>query len=83
MRVVYAECMNYKYNTRQALDLHIDPTNTKLTTNPMKTQGPIVWNSINKTIKNCHSLVSYKNSLKNLFLPNESNVTPNKYATLT
>ena len=38
----------YNYNTRQALDLHIDPTNTKLAKNTIKTQGPMIWNSINK-----------------------------------
>ena len=74
----------HNYNTRQALDLHIDPTNTKLAKNTIKTQGPMIWNSINKTIKNCRSLVSFKNSLKKYILGQyESNVTTNKYATLT
>ena len=27
----------------------------------------MIWNSVNKTIKNCRSLVSFKNSLKNIF----------------
>ena len=44
----------------------------------------MIWNSINKTIKNCRSLVSFKNSLKKYILAQyESNVTTNKYATLT
>ena len=52
--------------------------------NTIKTQGPMIWNSVNKTIKNCRSLVSFKNSLKNIILAQyESNVTTNKYATLT
>ena len=74
----------HNYNTRQALNLHIDPTNTKLAKNTIKTQGPMIWYSINKTIKNCCSLVSFKNSLKKYILAQyESNVTTNKYATLT
>ena len=73
----------HNYNTRQALDLHIDPTNTKLAKYTIKTQGPMIWNSINKTIKNCRSLVSFKNSLKKILAQYESNVTTNKYATLT
>ena len=39
----------HSYNTRQALDLHIDSTNTKLAENTIKIQGPIIWNSISKT----------------------------------
>ena len=66
------------------LDLHIDPTNTKLAKNTIKTQGPMIWNSINKRIKNCNSLVSFKKSFKKFILDQyESNVTTNKYATLT
>ena len=73
----------HKYNTRQALDLHIDPTNTKLAKNTIKTQDPMIWNSINKTIKNCNSLVSFKKSLNKFILAQyECNVTTNKYATL-
>ena len=39
----------HSYNTRQALDFHIDPTNTKLAETQLgpKTQGPMIWNSIN------------------------------------
>ena len=66
----------HNYNTRQALDLHIDPTNTKLAKNTIKTQGPMIWNSINKTIKNCRSLVSFKTPLKNIFLLNMSLMSP-------
>ena len=54
----------HSYNTRQALDLHIDSTNTKLAENTIKIQGPIIWNSINKATKNCRSLASFKKSLK-------------------
>ena len=32
------------HNPRQARDLHIDPTNTKLAENSIKTQGPKIWN---------------------------------------
>ena len=74
----------HNYNTWQALDLHIDPTNTKLAENPMKTQSPMIWNSINKTIKNCRSLVSFKKSLKKFILAQyESNITTSKYNILT
>ena len=74
----------HSYNTRQALDLHIDSTNTKLAENTIKTQGQIIWNSINKTTKNCRSLASFKKSLKKqIFAQYNSNVTTNKYAALS
>ena len=41
----------YDYNTRQANDLHVDPTNTKLAQNNIKTQGPLTWNKLNIKIK--------------------------------
>ena len=63
------------YKTRQAHDLYIDAT---------KTQDPKIWNSINNTIKNCCSLASFKKSLKKFIIAQyESNITKNKYATLT
>ena len=34
--------------------------------NAIKTQGPMIRNSINKTIKNCNSLVSFKKTPKNV-----------------
>ena len=37
----------HNYNTRQALDHLIDPNNTKLAENTIKTQGPMIWNSVN------------------------------------
>ena len=74
----------HSYNTRQALDLHIDSTNTKLAENTIKIQGPIIWNSIHKTTKNCGSLASFKKSLKKQILAQyNSNVTTNKYAPLS
>ena len=74
----------HNYNTRQARDLHIDPTNTKLAENTNKTQGPKIWNSINNIIKNCSSLASFKKSLKKFILAQyESNITTSKYATFT
>ena len=74
----------HSYNTRQALDIHIDSTNTKLAENTIKIQGPIIWNSINKSTKNCRSLASFKKSLKKQILAQyNSNVTTNKYAPLS
>ena len=58
----------YRYHTRQAKDLHIAPTNTSLTKNTMKTQGPIIWNTLNKSIKNCSSFAILKNKLKKTYL---------------
>ena len=59
----------HSYNTRQALDFHIDSTNTKLAENTIKIQGPIIWNSINKTKqKNADPLPLLKNPLRNKFL---------------
>ena len=74
----------HSYNTRQALNFHIDSTNTKLAENTIKIQGPIIWNSINKTTKNCRSLASFKKSLKKQILAQyNSNVITNKYAPLS
>ena len=54
----------HDYNTRQANDLHVDPTNTKLALNNIKTQGPLTWNKLNIKIKNSPSLASFKTNLK-------------------
>ena len=42
----------HNYITRQAFNLHIDPTNTNLAKNIFKPQGTMIWNSINKIITN-------------------------------
>ena len=42
----------HNYNTRQVLNLHIAPTNTQLAKNTIKTQGPLIWNTLNTHIKN-------------------------------
>ena len=77
----------HSYNTKQALDLHIDSTNTKLiklAENTIKIKGPIIWNLVNKTTKYCRSLASFKKSLKKQILAQySSNVTTNKYAPLS
>ena len=44
--------------------LHVDPTNTKLAQNNIKTQGPLTWNKLNIKIKNSPSLASFKTNLK-------------------
>ena len=54
----------HDYYTRQANDLHVDPTNTKLAQNNIKTQGPLTWNKLNIKIKNSPSLASFKTNLK-------------------
>ena len=65
----------HDYNTRQANDLHVDPTNTKLAQNNIKTQGPLTWNKLNIKIKNSPSLASFKTNLKkNTFLINMSSL---------
>ena len=66
----------HKYDTRQALDLHIDPTNTKLAKNTIKTQGPMIWDSINKTIKIATPSSLSKNPFKNSFSPNMNLMSP-------
>ena len=57
--------LSYIYQA-QALDLHIDPTNTKLAENTIDTQGQMIWNSINKAIRNCCSLFLSKNPLEKI-----------------
>ena len=57
----------HRYHTRQAQDLHIALTNTLLVKNTKKTQGPIIWNTLNKYIKNCSSLAIFKNKLKKTY----------------
>ena len=66
----------HSYNTRQALDFHIDSTNTKLAENTIKIQGPIIGNSINKTLKIADPLPILKNPLRNKFLPNTTLMSP-------
>ena len=59
----------HDYNTRQANDLHVDPedvdpTNTKLAQNNIKTQGPLTWNKLNTKIKKVLPLLHLKLILK-------------------
>ena len=54
----------HNYNTRQVLNLHIVPSNTQLAKNTIKTQGPLIWNTLNTHIKNSASLGQFKKSLK-------------------
>ena len=56
------------HNTRQASNLHVDQTKTKLAQNNIKTQGPIIWNNLDVNIKNCASLPSFKTNLKKSFI---------------
>ena len=58
----------HDYNTRQANDFHINPTNTKLAENNIRTQGPLFWNRLNINIKNSPSLASFKSNLKKYFI---------------
>ena len=72
----------HDYNTtRQANDLHVDPTNTKLAQNNIKTQGPLTWNKLNIKIKNSPSLASFKTNLKKHILDQyEFSTIDTKYA---
>ena len=73
----------HNYNTRQALDLHKSPTNSLLANNTIRTQGPIIWNTLNPYIKTCRSLASFKISLKKHILGQyNSEVTNVKYASI-
>ena len=69
----------HNYNTRQLLNLHIAPTNTQLAKKTIKTQGPLIWNTLNTSIKNPASLGQFKKSLKNISLTN----TPPKYTIMS
>ena len=71
----------HDYNTRQANDLHVDPTNTKLAQNNIKTQGPLTWNKLNIKLKNSSSLASFKTNLKKHILDQyEFSTIDTKYA---
>ena len=73
----------HNYSTRQAQDLHITPTNTMLAQNTIKTQGPIIWNTLKKSIKNCSSLATFKSALKkHIFGQYDSELTNNEYASI-
>ena len=73
----------HHYNTRQALDLHIAPTNTMLAENTIKTQGPVIWNTLKTVIKNCSSLSSFKHTLKKNILGQYTfETTNNEYASI-
>ena len=71
----------HDYYTRQANDLHVDPTNTKLAQNNIKTQGPLTWNKLNIKIKNSPSLALPKTNLKKHILDQyDSSTIDTKYA---
>ena len=73
----------HHYNTRQALDLHIDPTKSVLASNTIKTQGPKLWNSINPKFKTCRSLSSFKKNIKTHITTQYDSVTSNiEYASI-
>ena len=73
----------HNYCTRQAQNLHIISTNTSLARNTMKTQGPIIWNTLNKSVKNCSSLAIFKSKLKKHILDQyNSELTNNEYASI-
>ena len=62
----------HHYNTRQAQDFHIDQTNTKLAENTIKTQGALLWNNMNPTLRNSPSLAIFKKRLKKTLISNYS-----------
>ena len=73
----------HNYNTRQAFNLHIAPTNTQLANNTIKIQGPLIWNTMNISIKNCASLGIFKKSLKkHIFDQYTSEIYNNEYASI-
>lgn len=72
----------HDHDTRQANDLHIDSTSTKLAENNIKTQGPTVWNILNTKIKTCPSLASFKFNLKKHILHQYDSTTNVKYASI-
>ena len=45
----------HQHLTRHAGDFHIQPTNTALGRNTLKTQGALLWNSLSLTIKSSRS----------------------------
>jgi hypothetical protein len=74
----------HDYNTRQASDFHINPTNTMLATNTITTQGPTIWNSLNCTIKNSVSIAVFKNVLKKEILKQyQTEPATHEYASLS
>ena len=73
----------HNYNTRQVSNLHIAPTNTQLAKNTIKTQGPLIWNTLNTYMKNSATLGQFKKSLKNISLTKyTSEINDNEYASL-
>ena len=71
----------HDHYTRQTSDFHINPSNTKLAQNNIKTQGPIIWNKLNTKIKHCPSLAAFKYNLKKHILDQYNSSTTNpKYA---
>ena len=65
------------------LNRHIVPTNTQLAKNTIKTQGPLIWNTLNTHIKNSASLDQFKKSLKKHILNQyTSEIYNNEYASL-
>jgi hypothetical protein len=78
---INADCKTHHYDTRQSSDIHINKTSTNLAKNTIKTQGAILWNSINLGIKNSPSLATFKKNLKKHIISQYAKeVSSNKYA---
>ena len=54
----------HTHNTRQKLDIHINPTNTQVAYNSIIFQGPELWSKLSDDIKNSITFLSFKNKLK-------------------
>ena len=64
-----AEVNNNSFNTRQSHLLFIPRTNTDSGARAIVVRGPVEWNKLPESIKNCHSVSSFKHQL-HIFLKN-------------
>jgi hypothetical protein len=74
---------NTYYDTRQSADIRVPKTATMLATNTLNTQGAIIWNTLNSTIKKSPSMTIFKKKLKTHILGQyTTDVASNSYATV-
>ena len=59
-----------KYQTRNASDYSINKTKKKYSDRAIRTTGPILWNSLDVSLKQCKTVKHFKNAYKSNLIAN-------------
>jgi hypothetical protein len=60
----------HAHDTRHSRDIHIQPSTTILAGNTLKSQGAVLWNNLDSSIKSSPSNAVFKSKIKNLLIGN-------------